>query len=127
MSIPDNTRQFEDEAWRVVAVFETTEVERRRSSASSSCSRKTARFRSPVRGADLGEFQHALVGQFDLARVTARETDLLEGHENGNNQSGRQRHRNVLYRRLGQDRTGCARSNIARPTRSDCVPGEAIG
>jgi hypothetical protein len=28
MSIPDNQRQFDDgEAWRVVAVFETTEVE----------------------------------------------------------------------------------------------------
>jgi hypothetical protein len=28
MSIPDNQRQFDDgEAWRVVAVFETTEIE----------------------------------------------------------------------------------------------------
>jgi hypothetical protein len=98
----------------------------RRSSASSSCSRKTARFRSPVRGANLGKFQHALVGQFDLARVTARETDLLEGHENGNDQFGRQRHRNVLIRRLSQDRAGRARSNIQRATRSVCAAGEAI-
>ena len=61
---------------------------------------------------------NALVGQFDQARVTARETNLLEGHDNGNDQSGRQRHRNVLIRRLSQDRAG--RASIQRPTRQDC-------
>jgi hypothetical protein len=57
-----------------------------------------------------GKFQNALVGQFDLPKVTERETDWLPPPECSNPA-------------LSQDRAG--RASIQRPTLSDCGAGEA--
>jgi hypothetical protein len=65
----------------------------------------------PGEGADLGKFQNALVGRFDLAKVAARETDRLPAPPECSNPA------------LSQDRAD--RANIQRPTPSDCAAGEA--
>jgi hypothetical protein len=83
MSILDDPRQFDDdnEPWRVVAVFN-----RPRSASGSIGAGVRQRLlvfpdnppaSEPGEGADLSKFQNVLVGQFDLAKVAARETDWL--------------------------------------------------
>jgi hypothetical protein len=44
---------------------------------------KNGPFQKPGDGCRSGQVPTRAVGQFDQARVTARETNLLEGHENG--------------------------------------------